>query len=225
MIRLQLQYFSSRGSSGKSAGGGYAVTARSGHMFESEYGKVSTHSQRLEFVGRTVPEYSKQEVETVVNDLRDWSSIGYSDIRQSQVNKDLGEPFDSMCFDQGQHLEDYIAKAPKYSGEIYRGIRLEKNKAEEIISTLSSGGSIDMKGTASWSSKMDVAKDFAETYDSSIKRGIIFKCDRTNKGTTIQHLSGYGKSEGEVLVSKSARYRAKSITDQGNRWYVEVEEL
>lgn len=226
MVHLFLQYFGGRGSSGKSGGGGaFGNSARSGHMYEDEYGNVSTYGQRLDFVSQTVPEYNEKEVETVVNDLRDWSSTDYQYIRKAQVNKDAGEPFDADLFDQGQHLEDYISKAPKYSGEIYRGIRLDADKADAVVANLSSGGSIDMLGTASWSSKIDTANDFAWVSDSGVQKGIVFRCAKTSKGTTIQHLSGYGKTEGEVLVSKTARYRAKSITDQGDKWYIEVEEF
>lgn len=229
MIHLLLQYFGGRGSSGKSSGGAFGNSARSGHMFEDKYeesyedGNITRYEERADMIKQTVPQYSTEQAEELVEHMDLWSGGGYEYVREAQQRVSEGKSYDDGWMSSGELLEDYISRAPKYSGEIYRGINVSEDRADSIINTLASGGSIDMLGTSSWSSKVKVANNFASPIWGN--KAIVFRCSKTNKGTSIQHLSGYGKYEAEILVSKTARYRAKSIVDQGSRWYVELEEF
>lgn len=229
MIHLLLQYFGGRGSSGKS-GGGYAVTARSGHMFMDRYdysyerGRITRYEERADMVKQTVPQYSEEKAEELVEHMDLWSGGGYKSVREAQQQAIEGKSYDKEWFASGELLEDYISKAPKYNGEMYRGLNLNKKESKEIINHLKNGDSIDMLGTSSWTSRESVANELIQG------SGIQFRVSKTNKGTSIQHLSAYGKKEAEILVSKTARYKAKSIDifnidKYRTMYFVELEEL
>ena len=101
----------------------------------------------------------------------------------------------------GDYIEKYIEKAPKFEGEIYRGIRGES--VIDIMDKIKPNDIIDMKGTSSWSSE----KKVAETRENG---GITFYCKDVIKSTGVDHLSSM-QGEKEVFVSKEARFRVKNI--------------
>ncbi len=106
-------------------------------------------------------------------------------------------------------LEDYIARSSKYGGKVYRGIAFDERYGKEYLEGLktrmSAGIPTDMLGISSWSSEIEVAKEFA--LDGEI--GFLFE-EENESGAPVAFLSNFF-DEQEVLHSKKTQYIVKSI--------------
>lgn len=219
--------------SGTSKGGGsktknkseyYGNSEYSGHVHEYEYEYEASDSQKAEWVKEVMPDATYKEISSIIAVMDSWSGSMYSSIRDAQTAALEGKSYRESAFKAGEILENYIKAAPKYKGQIYRGVNLDDSAYNEIMNTLSNGGTINMKGTASWSSSLKTAQSFASTYSGRHKVVFVLNGD-TKAGTSIQHLSSYGKGEHEVLVSKKTRYSATKIeTDKAGRTVIYVNE-
>lgn len=220
--------------SGTSKGGGsktknkseyYGNSATSGHVHEDEYGTKSSHSQRVKWVREVMPDATDEEVGAIVDNIRSWSGSGYGFIREAQANAIDGKTYDEYQFAKGETLENYIKAAPKFKGQIYRGITVDDDTYTDMMNKLSNGGTIDMRGAASWSTSLSIARSFS-SYGGYEDHAVVFVLNgNTKAGTTIQHLSNYGKTEEEVLVSSKTRYSATKIeTDSTGRTVIHVNE-
>lgn len=211
MVKLDLQFFGGRGStssSGGGAGSGNRKTQKE-HMTWSE--PPSKAQQLAQQNGIDLYDAGKQ-----VSSVEAYCGISYDSIRDAQYNGRTG----TSDYNKAQQIEQFIAQSPVWAGgDLYRGIKLPK----ESVSQLMVGAKIDMRGMSSWSSKESVAESFAETYGGS-KKSVIFRTKGTKKGTSVTHLSGYGKSESEVLISGKATWTIKKISQSNGIIYVDVKE-
>ncbi len=126
-------------------------------------------------------------------------------------------------------LDEFINKAPKFDGSLYRGIIVPIDFAKAY----KPGETLNMKGVSSWSSKKDTAEDYSLGImeDQNFKIGkdiaVVFVLPETNNGTSIKHVSKYQR-ENEVLVAASAKYKIKKIDSiEGYKpmTYVHLEEM
>lgn len=209
-----------RGKSGARGSGFYGNSETSGHVHEDEFYSQASAEQKFDYLMEDL-DLNYDEAEVMIDAFNKFTGGSYESIRRAQ-NDNMPGPM----FDVGEQLESYIQQAPKYYGQgaIYRGIDVNNSVAQNIIDTLSNGGTIDMRGTASWSSSLKTAKSFANVgYQSGTSnKSLIFVLpEGTKMGASIQHLSRFGKSESEVLVSKLARYKATSIEmDPDQKYYL-----
>ena len=119
-------------------------------------------------------------------------------------------------------LEDFVERAPTYSGEIRRGIQIDIDDFDEFLMDLADGA---LSGTLeSWTSDLtDTANDFAGV---SIKDGKYYRGEnwssggkihtklivKENKyGASIQELGDGFQHEQEVLIPSKIRYRIVDI--------------
>lgn len=118
-----------------------------------------------------------------------------------------------------KRLEEFIQRSEKWEGsELYRGIKVEKNVAKDIIQKATNGEPMDMRGPSSWSTKKSTAESFASTaLDDHVE--IIFHLGGKANGTSIKHLSKF-QHEDEVLLSKNARFEADIVQQVGNQWHI-----
>lgn len=120
-------------------------------------------------------------------------------------------------------IHDYIERAPKYEGTIYRGIKL----TDEQVKSLQKGGDFVENGRlSSWTSDNAVAHQFADYDVADNQKAVILSMKNPKHGTPVAHLSIYGKEEQEVLVSnmKNPKYKIAKVTEIDNKVYVEIEE-
>lgn len=80
-----------------------------------------------------------------------------------------------------------------------------------------------MRGTSSWSTSLETAKEFGSpklygTY------GVIFTCEGQSKGAKVSHLSNMAH-ENEVLVSMTAQWKVTSVKKKGSVYYVNLKEV
>lgn len=106
-------------------------------------------------------------------------------------------------------LEEFISKSPKYKGTIYRGVSFDREEGDDVLAyfakMLEKKIPITMDGISSWTSSTDIA----EAYAGNGRRGIIFEIENKS-GAPAAYLSKY-PNEQEIIQSKKARYRIKSI--------------
>lgn len=209
-FKFNMQLFGGRGASSSSSGGGAALDFQKSHLDKLKE-PPSVASQLSQTIG-----VSEAEAEQMAKAVHYYSGAGYTNIRQAQYSKDASNPY----YEEVMAIENLIDKSPKWGGgEIYRGMHLSSS----TISQLEKGAKIDMKGMSSWTTKESLAKSFSKTKVPN-ESPVIFKTTGTKKGTSITHLSRFGKKEEEVLVSGSATWTIKSIKKSGKTTIVELAE-
>lgn len=102
-----------------------------------------------------------------------------------------------------KNLDDYITSAPKWEGEIYRGINVDKKTANSILMD----SEVDMLGPASWSSDFDTAERFSR---GSKPVRMIFVLPENKSGASITHIASYDGMESEITSPSGVKY---SIND------------
>ena len=141
--------------------------------------------------------FDKERAEQAISDMYQWTGQGYSSIRKRE-----GEYAATA-----DRIEEFIALSPKYKGEVWRGIGVERDTADKIIWSLLNGEEIDQLGIASWATNVDWAQEFAdmnlERMDDGVK--IIFELGENKTGVSIKHIAAAADND-EVIASENARY-------------------
>ena len=207
---------------GGSAGGGSGVnkflgnSETAGHLDE-RYN--SDNDERAQYLQEALG-LSEAEAMEMAKAFDEFTTFEYGEIRKALYNNDSSH----SGYAKGQLLEDYISMSPKYyeQGAIYRGMKMKVSEAQEFVNTLSEGGVVDMRGPSSWSSKINVAKNFASTPSEA---SILVKLPNgTKAGASIRHLSQFF-NEDEILVSNRARFSASRIVQTGTySWEIDLVE-
>jgi hypothetical protein len=140
--------------------------------------------------------FDAERAEQVRRDVSSWVGTGYTRIRAEE----------GTYAQTAYRLEEFIAASPKYEGTLYRGIGVERDTADRILSTLRDGGSIDNHGIASWATESDWATTFAEMNgeDKSDPVSIVLQLDENRSGTSIKHIADIDNDE--VVAPKGVRY-------------------
>lgn len=201
-----------RGSGSASSKAGAGGRVQTEHM--ERWNPPPSLAQQLgDYTGQTgTTELSRQ-----VSALKEYSGSYYHEIREAQYRGEKGTAYAK----DAEAIETMIEKSPKWKGgELYRGIKVNN----EDLAQFQKGAVIDMRGMSSWSSDTKIANSFSNTYSSGTRTGVIFRTKGTNKGTSITHLSTYGKMEKEILVSGKATWTITKVTKSGGKIYVDVVE-
>ena len=163
---------------------------------------------------------SHEEAKDIYYSVGRWSGKEYRQIRAYQ---ELGDAFSSNkeFLEETRHksecLEKFIQLSPKYKEEmIFRGINLDKD--DKPLEMFKVGDIISQHGTSSWSSREDIAEGFAGREGEN---GVLFVLKKNQTGVSITHISRFGEKEGEIIMSKDARYRVLSV-EKTIRGFVEV---
>jgi uncharacterized protein with gpF-like domain len=123
---------------------------------------------------------------------------------------------------QAQTIHDYIARSPKFEGEIYRGLSLPG----EQIAKFKKGAQFQENGLlSSWTSSYDVADMFANGRSEELgTTPVIIKMKNPRYGTPVSHLSIFGQEEQEVLVSniENATFTIGDVTENGGMIIIEL---
>ena len=112
--------------------------------------------------------------------------------------------------------------APKYEGKIYRGLAVDK----DTLTQFEKGSIFTENGLlSSWTGKSDIAKDFA-TYngEQSGKIPVIIESENPQYGTPVAHLSIFGWSEDEVIVSnmRGGEYIIDGVREENGIFFVKL---
>ena len=109
-------------------------------------------------------------------------------------------------------LENYIEKAPKYEGDVHRGVFFGSSKdAQSFIDDLQNSVSASVD---SWSARRVVAEDFSGINEpKSWQRAAVVLTQKNKHGASIKRYSAIPE-EDEVLQPSGLRYRVISITER-----------
>lgn len=120
-------------------------------------------------------------------------------------------------------INRYIEKAPKYEGEIYRGLNLKtQDDLDNFLRSTTKGSSVTLDAMSSFSSDRSIAHDFAT--DGKPAGSILLKVKDNRSGASIRDLTEYPE-ESEVLVPKGASYKVVGVTKNDKGIYeVELED-
>lgn len=99
-------------------------------------------------------------------------------------------------------LNHYMKKAPKFKGEVHRGLSFgDKAKFSDFMQRLTQDSGFNIDAMSSFSSSKDAAKVFdGGTY------GVMLNVVANQSGTSIKNASWHN-DENEVLVPKGTKYR------------------
>jgi hypothetical protein len=159
-----------------------------------------------------------KEAQDTVEAIEDWAGSGYEEIRKDQKAGQLNE--------RATLIDNYIKNLTPYKGEVYRGITFDNKKEMDDWLKGDKDGLLDNQNAhASWSSELEVAKDFASVEDDLDRVSVVIKSVNNKSGVSISNLSSFGKRESEVIVPKDAKHKVKSVREEGGVVYVEVEEV
>ncbi|MFM6211725.1 hypothetical protein [Planktothrix sp.] len=159
-----------------------------------------------------------KEAQDTVDAIKDWAGAGYEEIRKDQKEGRVNE--------RATLIDNYIKNLTPYKGEVYRGITFDNKKEMDAWLKGDKDGILgNQNAHASWSSELYVAKDFASVEDDLGRVSVVIKSVNNKSGVSISNLSSYGKTESEVIVSKDAKHKVKSVREEGGVVYVEVEEV
>jgi hypothetical protein len=122
-----------------------------------------------------------------------------------------------------QAIYKFLQKAPKYKGEVYRGVKLpDQDSFNQFIDRFQVGKTNELKAMSSFSSSLDVAKRFSKKGQG--KYPVVIYVASNHSGTSIKKLSNY-PNENEVLVPKGAKYRTLKIENNKGITNIYVEEV
>lgn len=123
----------------------------------------------------------------MLDSLHSYSGSNFSSIRWAYTAENAPQ----HLIDELNALDSYVHHAPKWEGEVYRGINVSKEVAKKILNS----ESIDMLGPSSWSSDEIVARSFSNGFNDI---AIVFVLPENKSGVSITHLA--------TLMDKNLRF-------------------
>lgn len=165
---------------------------------------------------------SKDEAKRAIDNINDFTGDLYDMYRGLDKSKGTKDPEVAAIY-------KYIQKAPKFQGEIYRGLNFSSQ--ENLASFLSFVGNnkgIRLDAMSSFSSSQRTAENFASgqtgTSNNPGNYGVVLHVKANKSGVSIKKFSGL-PAENEVLAPKGASYRAVSAGKprlEGGKTYVDI---
>jgi hypothetical protein len=166
--------------------------------------------------------YNEEKARQVLFDITSWTGDGYSPIRRRE----------GQFAEIADRIEEFIEASPKYRGEVWRGIGVERDTADEIVASLLRGEEIDQLGISSWSTDISWSIEFADMNLDRCEDGvkIIFYIEQNQGGVSIKHIASAADND-EVIASRNARYILSGNIEQrydpydGDYWFIPVKEV
>lgn len=204
---------------GNGAGGGKQTSHR-GYISQREDQITAIQGDMQKGSGKQI---TRAEAETMLDSVQFYTGqVGYSLIRGA-YNNPHAHPADVQALTV---LDGYLHNAPKWQGQVFRGIHVSKKQAKEILSK----PDVDMLGPSSWSSEEYVAEKFAQSPGGGKgflfggEAHIIFVLDDNKSGVSITHVGTFDGTESEVLAPSGIRYPIRSVetVKKGGTEYIYV---
>lgn len=145
--------------------------------------------------------YTPEQIEMTKRSLTQYTDEDYSDFRVTDK-----EGLDLGFNEEVESVNEFLRKAPKYSGRIFRGISVSKEVGDEILNSLNETGEMKLDAMSSFSRDGRVAQDFTTANPGESK--FIFQINQNKSGVAIEDFSSL-PDEQEVLVPKNTRYAVK----------------
>lgn len=153
--------------------------------------------------------------------VKDFTGSSYTAIRKMQDPAYAARNPDLVEFaDKGRALEQAIANNVQFRGELYRGIVVEHDVADQLLNARE----VTWLGkTTSTSTSQSLATNSFATPETDDAVGIVFRI-RNGRGMPVADMGI--PEEREVLQSGASRFRVLGKQqDESGRWLVDVEQL
>lgn len=179
-------------------------------------GSPKDTQEYLAAVKKSGGKMTSKEAQSITTSIKGWSRFKSGDIRADQKkgipNKDA------------DNIEKFIRTSTPYKGEVHRGMAFSRREDALAWIKGDKDGLLDNQNAhASWSSDPKIAEKFATKLAPKGGQAVIIKS--VNKtGAPIERLT-LTPGESEVIVSKGARHKVKSVTEKDGVITVEVEEV
>lgn len=174
-------------------------------------------------IGLTAAE-GKAAKEAVYN----WSSGSYPFVRKVDAGEDDGDIMDEFGVSKAElkaykaeteSLNKLMDNAPKFPGEIYRGLTLPPDVLDEVVAS----GKMELGAMSSFSSDMKASQLFSAPnpdieYEEPMA-SVLLRVKANKSGVSITDFSGAGEKESEVLVPKTAKYKVVGSSTQTRKSY------
>ena len=146
---------------------------------------------------------------------------GASDEKVDQYYKELDKFFSgSGSSANAEILDDYVAHAPAYKGEMRRGMHfgLEDGEYDKFMAKVHDGSIVTLDKPSSWASDWQVARRFSHLRDPQCD-SIEIVCNQNRTSTPVSFANFHG--EDEILSSSKASWTVlkedTAILDSGAR--------
>lgn len=237
--RKKLKY--KRGGSSSGGGGGATANTESTNKYYDDNPK-GTHEDydnevsKAEFFDQFDEVYANQVYDAVAKK----TGLSTDDARRaiSNINDFTGDLYDMYRgLDRSKGTADpnvaavykYIQKAPKFQGEIYRGLNFSSQEnLESFLNFVGNNKGIKLDAMSSFSSSKNTAQNFASgqtgTSNNPGNYGVVLHVKANKSGVSIKKFSSLPE-ENEVLAPKGASYRAVSAgkpRQEGGKTYVDI---
>ena len=171
---------------------------------------------------------TKAKYRKVKTDVVDWSGEDFEGVRAAQfykVQKAGGElntyeklqvrrleSGEARSFGKmAERLEDFVERAPKYEGELRRGVALSKpEEVQDLIERYSKGEK--NKALESWTSEKSVSDRFASGNRFPKAHRVSIVVENNTRGAPINGISGFD-DEFEILVPSGVRYEVVEVQE------------
>ena len=113
-----------------------------------------------------------------------------------------------------EQCEKFIDVSPTWNGgATYRGLAVTDSLIEQWKGIVGKETTIDMRGTSSWSTDVNIGTQYASKWVSKENpRKALFICEGEQYGTSIQHIAKYPQ-EKEVLCSNKSKWIISSYEE------------
>jgi len=150
-----------------------------------------------------------------LNSIREYTGPTYKNIRSYQNE---GKGCNEKITKHMTNLSRALERAPKYEGEVYRGIAFtSKKKLVEFVASVQKEGFLTEKGFTSTSTSKSVATKFTKkqktnSFEAGLQqeKSILIKL-KTKTGVDISDVSSYPK-EKEVLIKPPSKWKLSRVT-------------
>lgn len=162
------------------------------------------------FAGSNV-KISEEKAKGIVDSIRNYTGSMYPLIRNAYTSPE----YNAYALKALNNLDEYLKAAPKWEGEIWRGINVSNETAERLLRE----PYVDMLGPSSWSSDTNVADAFAQGKGDAC---VLFVLKNNLSGASVTHISS-NDHEMEVTAPSGVKYYIDDVLKcnrNGKQYYI-----
>lgn len=148
---------------------------------------------------------SREEAEKMYKATRDFTDGMYDSIREAGFKG--SPPASKSAKEKADQVDKMIDEAPKFDGQVYRGIGVSPGTAKQIAESAAQGHLISQMGAASFSTNQKTAESFGKSNAPGADGEVVlFRSKGVQNGTSVKCISEF-PGEDEVLMSSKASWK------------------